>query len=81
MKPFAFDLKPGIPTSEVEALVAEMRRVITHVHFEETPVARLRQEREVPLRSPRPAPQWDADRRDHACPTRPAPATIPPRPS
>ena len=38
MKPFAFDLKPGIPTAEVEALVAEMRRVITHVHFEETPV-------------------------------------------
>ena len=38
MKPFAFDLKPGIPVSEVEALVAEMRRVITHVHFEAPPV-------------------------------------------
>lgn len=38
MKPFAFDLKPGIPTAEVEALVAEMKRVITHVHFEAAPV-------------------------------------------
>ncbi|TXM95082.1 hypothetical protein [Methylobacterium sp. WL116] len=38
MKPFAFDLRPGIPMAEVEALVAEMRRVITHVHFEEAPI-------------------------------------------
>ena len=28
MKPFVFDLKPGIPTAEVEALVADMKRVI-----------------------------------------------------
>ena len=35
---FAFDLKPGIRTAEFEALVAKMKRVITHVHFEGPPV-------------------------------------------
>ena len=39
MQPFAFDLKPGIPVAEVEALVAEMRRIVTHVHFEQAPIA------------------------------------------
>ena len=38
MKPFAFDLKPGTSCEEAEALVAEMRRIVTHVHFEEAPV-------------------------------------------
>lgn len=38
MKPFAFDLKPETSCEEAEALVAEMRRIVTHVQFEEVPV-------------------------------------------
>lgn len=38
MKPFAFDLKPGTSCDQADALVAAMRAIVTHVHFEETPV-------------------------------------------
>lgn len=39
MKPFAFDLKPGTSCEEAGKLVEAMRCLITHVHFEEAPIA------------------------------------------
>ena len=38
MKPFAFDLRPGTTCAEADAVAEAMRKIITHVHFEETPV-------------------------------------------
>lgn len=38
MKPFAFDLRPGTTCEQADGLVQAMRLIITHVHFEATPV-------------------------------------------
>ncbi|WP_267427962.1 hypothetical protein [Methylobacterium sp. GC_Met_2] len=38
MRPFAFDLKPGTTCEEANEVVQAMRRIITHAHFEETPI-------------------------------------------
>lgn len=44
MKPFAFDLKPGTTCEQADAVAEAMREIITHVHFEETPVVEEQRE-------------------------------------